>query len=73
MILTFVNNHKLFIQFDRIVKKGLIYINDDKQFDEHKEINNSEFEMLELPDKIGKINIRIEIDGLKILRTINIE
>ena len=73
MILTFINNHKLFIQFDRIVKKGSIFITDEKQYSFSKEISDSEFEVIDLSKDLLKLKIRISIGNKQIIRTIKIE
>ena len=72
MILTFINNHKLFIQFDRIVKKGSIFITDEKQYSFSKEISDSEFEVIDLSEDLLKLKIRISIGNKQIIRTIKI-
>jgi hypothetical protein len=73
MILTYVNNHKLFIQFDRIIKTGIISLNDGFNFNKKKVINNSEFEIIELPEKVRTINISIEIGNEQLTRIIKTE
>ena len=73
MILTYVNNHKLFIQFDRIIKTGLISLNDGFNFNKQMAINNSEFEIIELPEKVRTINISIEIGNEQLTRIIKTE
>jgi hypothetical protein len=73
MILTYINNRKLFIQFDRVVKYGMIYLNDGYNFNKQTAINNSEFEIIELPDKVKLINIIIETGTKQITRIIKTE
>ena len=73
MILTYVNNHKLFIQFDRIIKTGIISLNDGFNFNKQMAINNSEFEIIELPDKVKLINIIIKTGTKQITRIIKTE
>ena len=73
MILTYVNNHKLFIQFDRIIKTGIISLNDGFNFNKQMAINNSEFEIIELPEKVRTINISIEIGNEQLTRIIKTE
>jgi hypothetical protein len=73
MILTYINNRKLFIQFDRIIKKGLIYITADGEFEETKKVNNSNFEIIDLPEKIKNIKITINFGKNRIIKTIKIE
>ncbi len=74
MIITFIHNNKLFIQFDNLVKKGLIFLNDDKKFKKYQDINNSEFEIIELPDELpDKINIQIDIGDKRIFKSIKVK
>ena len=74
MIITYINNNKLFIQFDKLVKKGLIFLNDDKKFKKYQDINNSEFEIIELPDEQPcKINIQIDIGDIRIFKSIKVK
>ena len=70
MIVTFINNHKLYIQFDRVVQKGLIQIESNSEFEETKKVINSDFEIINLPEKITIIKITINIGETKIFRTI---
>ncbi|RLD62435.1 MAG: hypothetical protein DRJ05_00425 [Bacteroidetes bacterium] len=73
MVITTINNNKLFIQFDRLVKNGLVHIYDDKGFEKDKDINNSEFEVVDLPEAIEKIHLEINFDDEnKIIKTINL-
>ncbi len=73
MVITTINNNKLFIQLDRLVKNGLIHIYDDKGFEKNQDIINSEFEVIDLPETIEKIHLEIEIDNEnKIIKTISI-
>jgi hypothetical protein len=73
MLLTYIHNHKLFIQFDRVINKGLIYITGDNEFEETKKVNNSNFEIIALPEKIKNIKITINVGKTRIIRTIKIE
>jgi len=73
MLLTYIHNHKLFIQFDRVINKGLIYITGDNEFEETKKVNNSNFEIIALPEKIKNIKITINVEKTRIIRTIKIE
>jgi hypothetical protein len=74
MIITTINNCKLFIQFDRIVKTGLIYIFDDAKYEKKRNIANSEFEVIDLPKTIDKIHLEINIENEnKIIKTINLK
>jgi len=73
MIITTINNCKLFIQFDRIVKTGLIHIFDDSKYEKTRKVANSEFEVIDLPKTIDKIHLEINIDNEnKIIKTINL-
>jgi len=73
MVITTINNNKLFIQFDRLVKNGLVHIYDDKGFEKDKDINKSEFEVVDLPEAIEKIHLEINFDDEnKIIKTINL-
>jgi len=73
MILTYIHNRKLFIQFDRVINKGLINITGDNEFEETKKVNNSNFEIIALPEKIKNIKITIDFGKTRIIRTIKIE
>ncbi len=73
MVITTINNNKLFIQLDRLVKNGLIHIYNDKGFEKNQDIINSEFEVIDLPETIEKIHLEIDIDNEnKIMKTISI-
>ena len=48
MIITTIHNNKLFIKFDSLVKNGIIYINDNKDFKSDHHIENSDFEVMDL-------------------------
>jgi len=72
MIITTINNNKLFIQFDRIVKTGQIYIFDDAKYEKKRDIVNTEFEVIDLPKTIDKIHLEIETDNeKKIMKTLS--
>ena len=72
MIITTINNNKLFIQFDRIVKTGLIHIFDDAKYEKKRKVANSEFEVIDLPKTIDKIHLEINIDNeKKIMKTLS--
>jgi len=71
MIITFIKNNKLFIQFDKLVNNGMLTITDDKQYLVHQQIDNSEFEIIDLPDEpLVKINIQIDIGNKRIFKSI---
>ena len=72
MVITTINNNKLFIKFDSLVKDGVIHITDNKNFKSDKSIKDSDFEVMDLPADSDKIHIRIEIDKEKISKTINL-
>lgn len=73
MIITTINNNKLFIQFDRVVKSGLLHIYDDHDFKKDIEITDSEFEVINLPGAVEKIHIEIDIESEnRIIKTINL-
>ncbi len=70
MIITTINNNKLFIKFDSLVKKGIIYIKDNKDFKSSHQIENSDFEVMDLSTNSEKIHIQIEIGKTIIAKTI---
>ena len=70
MIITTINNNKLFIKFDSLVKSGLIHISDNKDFRSDHPIENSDFEMIDLPQNPDKIFIQIEFGKEKFKKTI---
>ena len=73
MIITTVRNNKLFIQFDRLVKNGLILINGENEFEAQRHVKDSEFEVFELPDNIETIHLNIDIDNEKpVIKSLNI-
>jgi len=72
MIITIVKDNKLFIQFDSLVKNGSLLITDGKQYIKQQDIIQSEFEVIDLPEKLKKINIQIDWDEKRINRTIRI-
>ena len=63
MIITTINNNKLYIQFDKLVKTGMIEISDTNTFKKRLSIQNSEFEIIDITKSIGKLSIRINIDN----------
>ena len=74
MIITIINSNKLFIQFDKLIKMGSIFLNDENGFTKYHDITNSEFEVIDLPDKCPeKINIQIDVDKSRITKTIKIK
>ncbi len=72
MIITIIKNNKLFIQFDRLINNGMLTITtNDKQYLKLQNINNSEFEIIDLPDKLPeKLNIQIDIGMEKFFKTL---
>ena len=72
MIITIVKDNKLFIQFDSLVKNGSLLITDGKQYTKQQDIIQSEFEVIDLPEKLKKITIQIDWDEKRINRTIRI-
>ncbi len=73
MIITTVNNNKLFIKFDSLVKSGRIYLKDNKDFKSDQFIKNSDFEVMDLSANSEKIHIQIEIGKSKMTKTINLK
>jgi len=73
MIITTISNNKLFIKFDSLVKEGVIYLVDNKNFKTQQNIKSSDFEVLDLPANSDKINIQIEIGEKRITKTINLK
>lgn len=73
MIITTISNNKLFIKFDSLVKEGVIYLVDNKNFKAQQNIKSSDFEVLDLPANSDKIHIQIEIEGEKTTKTINLK
>lgn len=72
MIITTINNNKLFVKFDSLIKEGMICLTDDKNFKLYHKILGSDFEVLDLPAKADKIFIQIETGKNKITKTINL-
>jgi len=73
MIITTISNNKLFIKFDSLVKEGIIYLTDDKNFNTQQNIKSSDFEVLDFPANADKIHIQIEIEEKRITKTINLK
>jgi len=73
MVITTINNNKLFIKFDSLVKKGMISINDNNNFKSDQYIENSDFEVMDLSANCEKIHIQIEIGKQIITKTINLK
>jgi len=73
MVITTINNNKLFIKFDSLVKSGKIYLKDNKDFKSDQFIKNSDFEVMDLSANSEKIHIQIEIGKSKITKTINLK
>jgi hypothetical protein len=72
VIITTINNNKLFVKFDSLIKEGMICLTDDKNFKLDHKILVSDFEVLDLPAKADKIHIQIETGKNKISKTINL-
>jgi len=70
MVITTIHNNKLFIKFDSLVKNGIIYIKDNKDFKSNHPIKNSDFEVMDLSTNSEKIHIQIEIGKTIISKTI---
>ena len=72
MIITTVRNNKLFIQLDRLVKNGSIRVNGENGFEVQRDIEDSEFEVFDLPAYVKTIHLLISIDNEKtIAKSIN--
>ena len=72
MVITTINNNKLFIQLDRLVGKGTITVSDDTGRSESIAIMNSNFEEMDLSSESKKIFIKIETGDETITKTINL-
>ena len=72
MVITTINNNKLFIQLDRLVSKGVISVSDDKGHSKSIAVRNSNFEELDLSSGSRKIFIKIETGDETITKTINL-
>jgi len=72
MIITTINNNKLFIKFDSLVNRGMIEVTDAKEFEKHQNIKNSDFEVIDLPAESDKIYITIDLGDQTITKTINL-
>ena len=73
MIITTINNNKLFIKFDSLVRDGVIHITDNKNFKSDQNIKNSDFEVMDLSVNSEKIHIQIETGKQIITKTINLK
>ncbi len=71
MVITTINNNKLFIQLDALVSKGKISVSDDKGHSRSIAVKDSNFEEMDLPFESHKIFIKIEIGDETITKTIN--
>ncbi len=72
MIITTINNNKLFIQLDSLVSKGIISVSDDNGHNKSIAVRDSNFEEMDLPSGSKKISITIEIGKKTITKTINL-
>ncbi len=72
MIITSINNNKLFIQLDSLVSKGMISVSDDKGHSKSIAVRDSNFEEMDLSSGAKKIFIKIEIGDETITKTINL-
>ena len=68
MIIAAINNNKLFVQFDKIVKTGWIHIRDEFDFDMKKELVKTEFEIMEIPKTSPIIFLDVKIEGEKTIK-----
>ena len=65
MIITTINNNKLFIKFDRLVGTGMIYLSDKKEFNFSQNIKNSD---LDIAIIINKDKQKLEIIKKELIR-----
>ena len=72
MIITTINNNKLFIQLDSLVSKGKISVSDDKGHSKSIVVRDSNFEEMDLSSGSKKIFIKIETGDKTITKTINL-
>ena len=72
MVITTINNNKLFIQLDSLVSKGTISVSDVNGFTRSIAIVNSNFEAIDLPSGSDRIFVKIETDGKTVTKTINL-
>jgi hypothetical protein len=72
MIITSINNNRLFIQLDTLVSKGKISVSDDKGHSKSIALRDSNFEEMDLSSGARKIFIKIEIGDKTITKTINL-
>jgi len=72
MVITTINNNKLFIQLDRLVSNGTITVSDDNGHSKSITVRNSNFEEIDLSSGVRKIFIKIETGNETITKTINL-
>ena len=72
MVITTINNNKLFIQFDSMIADGLISVSNNNDFIRSIAIVNSNFEAIDLPSESDRIFVKIEIGEKTITKTINL-
>jgi len=67
MIIATINKHRLFIQFSKLIKNGLIHISNEKDFEKYQKLTDSVFEEFDFPDDSDRIDIQIKT-GNKIIK-----
>ncbi len=72
MIITTINNNKLFIQLDSLISKGTISVSDDKGHQKSIAVRDSNFEEMDLPFESNKVFIKIDTGSETITKTINL-
>jgi len=72
MVITTINNNKLFIQLDALVAEGTISVSDDQGHSQSIAVSDSNFEEMDLPFASNKIFVKIETGDETITKTINL-
>jgi hypothetical protein len=72
MLITTVNNNKLYIHFDSIIKNVKVKIINDKNIEKIKELNNTEFGHIDIPKNSKILLIKIIINNTTINKTIKL-
>jgi len=72
MLISTINNSKLYIQFDRIVTIAIVSIHDEDTFSMTKTLHNTEFASFDLPKSANTINLTINTQSNTVNKVFNL-
>jgi len=70
MLITTIHHNKLYIHFDSIIKNAKVNITNDKGIERKKDLNNTEFGHIDIPENTKTLLINITYNNKTIKKTI---